>query len=475
MAGPAEVIHELPDLKKVSWFSAVKQTIQEFMADDAQGLAAEMSFRFVFALVPTFLVTLSLLAIFDNTFQGANVTGELLTLLQQSLPRTAYQVIESVIETTVDKAGAAGGIFTVGFVLAIWSASAGIDAVMKAYNVAYDTVETRNFIKKKLISLALTIGAALFLVITMLVLVFGGKIGEVIASSVGLGAAFQWAWNIGRIVLMVIVLIFALALLYYFAPNVNHKFVWISPGAIVAGLLWLIVTWAFSFYMNNWGAAGAPGVVGGFIALLSWMYYSSMVLLLGAEMNGVLGQKHDPETIADPRQKATGPNASTTTSGGRIIGAGANVAKGTPHPGQDASGAAAGPPRRGRHQDPNSPERRLTTGRQDPARVEAAQQKHRDGHHGGGKNGTRPGQNAQQPAAATVTLQSEQEAKATAKSPPIEPLPPPQEAPAKAVLWNMLHHGSTAVIVQGYRELLGTAWRVLFNTRPPAPKPAKKK
>ncbi len=140
-------------------------------------------------------------------------------------------------------------------------------------------------------------GIVLFVGIAMALLVYGGQLGEVIANAVGLGALFQVAWHIGRVVLVLIFLIIGLALLYYAAPNVNHKFIWISPGSIVAGILWLLFTFLFSIYMNNWGGQSSYGVVGGVMALVLWMYYSSLVLLLGAEMNGVLGQRHDPAMI----------------------------------------------------------------------------------------------------------------------------------------------------------------------------------
>ena len=447
-------LHELPELKKVNWFSAVKQTIQEFMADDAMGVGAEMAYRFLFALFPTLLVVLSLLGILDGVFRDANFSGQLLDMLRQALPATAYSSIEPVIQSTVEKASGAGAFLGIGFLLsflvALWSASGGTEALMKGFNVAYDVEETRNFIKKKLTAIALTIGMVVFVAIAMALLVYGGKLGEAIANAVGLGALFHVAWNVGRIVLVLIFLIVGLAVLYYAAPNVNHKFVWISPGSIVAGILWLFFTWVFSIYMNNWGGMSSYGVVGGVMALVLWMYYSNLVLLLGAEMNGVLGQRHDPTMIDDPRQKATGPQAQTTVSGGRAIGAGANQAKGTVQPEVRPLGTKAHQGgRQGRHRAPEDEavDRRLRTGRQDPERV------------GGGRHKPDKRQNGRSLAPLRGTNQGTD---------------PEPEAPAKHFLWNVMHRGSKDLAVHGTRQVLSGAWRTVFNTRPPGEKRPKK-
>ena len=434
-------LHNLPALKEVNWFSALKQTIQEFMADDAMGVGAEMAYRFLFALFPTLLVVLSLLGLLDNILRDANFTGQLLEMLQQALPAAAYQAIEPVIRSTVEKSSGVGAILGFGFIVALWSAAGGTAALMKGFNVAYDVEETRNFIKQKLIAIALTIGIVLFVGIAMALLVYGGQLGEAIANAVGLGALFQVAWNIGRVVLVLIFLIIGLALLYYAAPNVNHQFIWISPGSIVAGILWLLFTFLFSMYMNNWGGQSSYGVVGGVMALVLWMYYSSLVLLLGAEMNGVLGQRHDPAMINDPRQKATGPQAGTVVSGGRALGAGANQAKGVEQAGVPSE--RRGP--RGRHGTPEdgTGDRRRATGRQDPGRVAAGREK---------QPKQRSGPN--QGAAADVADQAWRERSR-------------QEAPAKDFLWRVLRDGSKDLAKHGTRQMLASAWRTVFASQPP--------
>lgn len=449
---PDETARELPDLKKVQWFSAIKQTVQEFLADDAMGLGAEMAYHFLFALFPTLLMVFALLGVLDNVVRDANFSGQLLTLVQQALPTSAYDALKPVIETTVQKSAGAGAILGIGFLLTIWSASSGSEALMKGFNVAYDSVETRNFIKTKATALGLTVTMAVLVIVAMTLFVFGEQIGEMVANLLGLGDLFKIAWNIGRYVLIVLLLILALAVLYYFAPNVKQRFVWISPGAVVAAVLWMIVTWAFSFYTNNFGGSSSYGVIGGVIALISWLYYSSLVLLLGAEMNGVLGQRYDPAVITDPRQKATGPQAGTQVSGGRLIGAGAAWAKGVT---DSPDGAGRG---RARHRPRHAPvladQRRNATGRQDPDRGAA------------GASAKPAHQNGQTPANASA----HGVANPGDGHQPAHSRTDAEEAPGKILLWSLIHDGSATLAKYGTRRALGSLWRSVFHTPPPPQK-----
>jgi membrane protein len=166
---------------------------------------------------------------------------------------------------------------------------------MEAMNVVYDVEEARPFWKQYAISIFLSLGVALLLVSALVLVVAGPDIGGAVAGAVGLGAVFQTVWTVVQWPILVLVVLFAFALVYYFAPDVDQRFRWISPGSVFAVILWLIFSLAFSLYVNNFGSYDATfGSLAGVAILMLYIYYSAYILLVGGEMNQVI-EEHIPE------------------------------------------------------------------------------------------------------------------------------------------------------------------------------------
>ena len=296
---PADNVSE--GISQVGRKDTAKEVFRQFGEDDVPGLASEIAYHFVFALAPLLIFIISLAAILDN-YTGIDVSGQLQDLITENAPSPA---VEDVLSTLVDNAvtEAAGGVASVGAItsllVALWSGSNAIGTLMKAFNRAYDVPEARPFVKKKLVAIALTVALGVFIILAFVLFVFGGDIGRWVADWFGLGSAFTWAWNISRFPIAIIFIMLLLAMLYYFGPNIEQTFRWISPGSVIATLLWIAVLFGFRIYLNFADPGSAYGVFGGVILLLFFFFVTGIVFLIGAEINAVVGRQVDPETIGD--------------------------------------------------------------------------------------------------------------------------------------------------------------------------------
>jgi len=165
---------------------------------------------------------------------------------------------------------------------------------MEAMNVMYEIEEGRPFWKQALISIFLSLSVAALILFALVLVVFGFDIGEAIANAVGLGSVFEVVWKIVQWPVLICIVLFAYALVYYYAPDVEQRFKYVSPGAIAAVAMWLLFSLAFSLYVNRFGSFGAYGSLAGIIVLMLYIYYSSFIMLVGAQMNQVI-EEHIPE------------------------------------------------------------------------------------------------------------------------------------------------------------------------------------
>jgi membrane protein len=277
----------------------VKATVRDFLDDDLQGAAAEVAYNFIFAIVPLLIFLTALSAAIGRAFGvGASMADVTDWLFNRSgLPRQTAMVLRGPIENVIQTES--GGILSIGLVLAIWGAKNGVSSLMKALNVAFDVKETRPWWKTTGISLALTIGVGLAVAIASLLLILGNQLGEAVAGLFGLGAAWNVAWGVLRIVLIPVLLIVGLAVFYWGAPNVDAPFKWLTPGSVLAVVLWIAATLLLQFYFRY--AAGyvtAYGILGGMLAFIFWFYVMSLILLIGGELNSVLARARSPRTQA---------------------------------------------------------------------------------------------------------------------------------------------------------------------------------
>lgn len=268
----------------------VKEAFKDFQKDDMSTHAAALTYRILLAMFPFLLFILTLLG-------ALNMEGFFDAMLREARRAFApdmYSQFETIL--TQVRSGANGGLLSFGLILALWSAAGGVRSVMHALNVAYDVEQERSFLKKYLASLVFTVGLAAILLATIALMFLGPQSIEWVADQVGLGSVVVTLWTWLRYPVAILLMILAVALIYYFLPNVDQPFKLVSPGSVIAVVVWVLATLGFSFYLSNFGNYNATyGSLAGVIILLLYFSISSSILLFGAEVNAVIFKAH-PET-----------------------------------------------------------------------------------------------------------------------------------------------------------------------------------
>lgn len=253
---------------------------------DVFGRAAQLSYYFLLALFPLLLFLLTMLGYFAHA--GSELRTSLLVYLASIMPRAAVQLVR----TTLDEISAArgSGKLSFGLLAALWAASTGMGAISQTLNVAYHVKETRPWWKVRLISILLTITLSVLIVMALAIILYGGRLGDVIAGSLGYSDAFRVAWTILQWPIALIVLLISFNLVYRFAPNIpRHKRKWFTPGAAVAVALWLMISFAFRIYLHFFNSYSLTyGSLGALIILMLWFYLTGTAILVGGEINSEL-------------------------------------------------------------------------------------------------------------------------------------------------------------------------------------------
>jgi membrane protein len=276
----------------LSWGQILRRTFKEaFFEDNCLGMAAQLAYYFFFALFPTLLVVIAVADVF------ATDVIQMLSGLGGFVPPEALGLITDQLGKLTD--GEQGGLLTIGMLTAIWSSSAAMTAIIDTLNAAYDIDEGRPWWKVRLTAMSLTIGLAVFIVIAFALVVAGPTLAERLADRWFLGAAFEWTWKILQWPVVFALVSAAMAIVYYYAPDAEQDWVWITPGSIAATTMWLMASLGFKYYIANFGGYESYGVIGGVMVLMLWFYLTGLVVLLGAEMNAEI--EH-----ASPYGKAAG-------------------------------------------------------------------------------------------------------------------------------------------------------------------------
>jgi membrane protein len=264
----------------LSWGELLKRTAKETSADDCFGLAAQLAYYFFLALFPAVLFVLALASFFPLT----NFIDDVVRTLRPVAPGEVLNVLEEQLRRISN--ADSGGILTIGILGAIWSSSAALVAIVSSLNRAYDIEESRPWWKVRLTAVGLTLALALLVLTSFTLVVAGPTIAEHLASSFGAGAVFEWSWKILQWPVAFFLVSMAVGLVYYFAPDAEQDWTWITPGAVIGTLLWMVSSLAFRYYVTNFTDYNATyGAVGGVIVLLLWFYISGLAILVGAELN----------------------------------------------------------------------------------------------------------------------------------------------------------------------------------------------
>jgi len=313
----------------LSWGELIRRTLHEAQADDCLGLAAQLAYYFLLALVPAIVFLVALASLFPPS-----LLQQMTTALASFAPAQVVEIVRDQLKTVAG--GQRTGLLTFGLLMAIWSSSAAVVSIVDALNRAYDIEEGRPWWKVRLTAITLTIALAVFVIIAFGLVIVGPRLAEVVANQVGLGPAVEWTWKILQWPVVFLLIALTLALVNYFGPDAEQDWTWVTPGAVLATALWLLASLVFKFYLANFADYNATyGSLGGAIVLMLWFYVSGLSVLIGAEMNAEI--EHASPYGKDPGEKVPGEKKKLGAAAARAYEA--KQSKGGRRPAQPAPAA----------------------------------------------------------------------------------------------------------------------------------------
>jgi membrane protein len=272
------------DLGRGSWLAAGKRSVQEFKDDFLQDRAAALTYYSIQSIFPALLVLVSLLGLL-----GKSATRPLITNLAAAAPGSVRQIILNAVTHLQQQHAAAGLLAIVAILIGLWSASGYVAAFMRASNAIYDVPEGRPIWKTMPIRYFVTLLLIVLLAASALIVVVTGGLARHVGQALGVGSAAITAWDIAKWPVLLIIFSLMLAILYWASPNAKHGFRWVSPGGIVAIVVWLVASGLFALYVANFGHYNKVyGSIAGVIIFLIWMWISNTAILFGAEFNAEL-------------------------------------------------------------------------------------------------------------------------------------------------------------------------------------------
>jgi membrane protein len=262
-------------------------------------MAAQLAYYFFFALFPTLLFLIALASYFPVT----TLVDDMFRTLGGFMPPEALQLItDQIVKISGSKDG---GLLSLGVLLAVSSSSAAMTAIIDTLNRAYDVEDGRPWWKVRAIAIALTVGVSIFILVAFALILVGPMIATGLAEGWGLGPVFEWTWKTLQWPIVFALACVGIALIYYFAPDVEQQWAFLMPGAILATTLWLLSSLGFKYYVANWGSyTETYGLIGAVMILLLWFYISGLVILVGAELNAEI--EHASARGKNPGEKIEG-------------------------------------------------------------------------------------------------------------------------------------------------------------------------
>jgi membrane protein len=267
-----------------SLFATVKRTFTEFSEDNMSDWAAALTYYGLLSLFPALIALVSIVGLVGDPATTTRTVTEMVTRLG---PSSAADTFAGPIKSITSHRGAAGVLFIVGLATALWSASAYVGAFMRAANVIYETPEGRPFWKLRPLQILVTLVMLVLLALVALALVLTGPVVTAVAGPLGIGSTAVSIWSIAKWPVLLAVVVTMFAVLFYSTPNVKLAgFKWVTPGAVLAIVVWLIASAAFAFYAANFGSYDKTyGTLGGVVCMLVWLWITNVALLLGMELN----------------------------------------------------------------------------------------------------------------------------------------------------------------------------------------------
>ncbi|MGC1213516.1 MAG: YihY/virulence factor BrkB family protein [Micromonospora sp.] len=284
--GPDDGPDSPKELPGAGWKAALKRTVKEFQEDSLTDWAAALTYYGVLSIFPGMLVLISVLGLL-----GTKATEGVKDTVNQAVPQ---ENIRQIIEAAMDQAGKSGGLASIaaiiGLLAAFWSASGYIGAFMRASNTIYDVPEGRPIWKTLPIRLGVTAVIGVMLLASAVIVVFTGGLADQVGQALGLGSTVVTVWNIAKWPVLLILVSLMFAILYWASPNARHGgFRWVSPGGVLAVVIWLVISGLFALYVSNFASYNKTyGALAGVIIFLVWLWLSNIAILLGAEFDAEL-------------------------------------------------------------------------------------------------------------------------------------------------------------------------------------------
>src|SRR4051812_41728485 len=277
---------------KPSAFGALRRTATEFSEDNLSDWAAALTYYGLLAMFPALIALVSLIGLFADPQAATQTITQIVT---QIGPSSGAQTFAGPINSIASNQSAAGVLFVVGLVAALWSASGYVGAFMRASNVIYETPEGRPIWHLRPLQMLVTLLIVVLVAILALALVLTGPIVDAVAGPLGISSTATTIWDIAKWPVMLAIVITIIAVLYYSTPNVKLRgFKWVTPGGVVAVVVWLIASAAFAFYVANFGSYDKTyGTLGGVVVLLIWLWITNLALLFGHELNAERERGHE--------------------------------------------------------------------------------------------------------------------------------------------------------------------------------------
>jgi membrane protein len=309
-----------------SLLATLKRTVAEFREDNLGDWAAALTYYGLLSLFPMLIALVAIVGLFGDPQSTTKTVTDIVTRIG---PQSGAKTFRGPIESITSHRGSAGILFVVGVATAVWSASGYIGAFIRASNVIYESPEGRPFWKLRPLQIAVTLAMLVMLAAVLLAIVLTGPVVRAVANPLGVGETAITVWKYSKWPLLAALFVVMIDLLYYASPNAKLRgFVWMTPGALLALVLWAVASVGFALFVANFGSYDKTyGTLGGVVVLLVWMWITNVAILLGHQLNAERERSRElaegvpraeQELQLEPRQEpgGNGEEAGATEPGG---------------------------------------------------------------------------------------------------------------------------------------------------------------
>jgi membrane protein len=269
---------------KTGWFPTLRRTATEFSEDNLTDWAAALTYYGLLSLFPALIALVSVVGLIGDPQSTTSTITDIVTRIG---PESAAQTFSGPIESITSNQSRAGIALVVGLLVALWSASGYVGAFMRASNVIYETPEGRPIWKLRPLQMLVTLAMVILLALVALGLVLTGPIADAVAEPIGLSSTATTIWDIAKWPVLAALFVTMISILYYASPNVKVRGLkWVTPGSIVALVVWVLASAGFAFYVSNFGSYDKTyGALAGMVVLLIWLWITNLAILFGHELN----------------------------------------------------------------------------------------------------------------------------------------------------------------------------------------------